>query len=262
MLARWSALLVVAFVACGRNPMGLPGPDAAPLDDSRDSADTAREAGADSTPEMAIASEPDGKSDLPPIPTDGAAFAADACVPLSCQDPTCFLPYCGQIGDGCGSVLDCGGCAAGQSCRDGQCSMDECVLLSCYNPSPFPYCGSIGNGCGGTLDCACHDSAWACVDHICMPLEGCVPIAGCAYAWGGEYCGGPIGDGCGGVLDCSRPCSRDGFSCRDNVCVDASGRSQPYDAGALDPMPQPPPLPPPPPPPACPPPPPLPAADP
>jgi hypothetical protein len=219
------------------------------------------EAGSTLAPDLAIASQPDGASDLAPISTDGPAFAADACVPLACKDPTCFPAYCGQIGDGCGSVLDCGGCGPGRSCRGGQCFLDECTPIACDNPTPFPYCGSIGNGCGGTLDCACHDSAWACVGHLCMP-SGCVPLAGCADASGGEYCGGPIGDGCGGVLDCTRPCSRAGFSCQDNMCVDGSGRSRPYDSGALDPLPPPPPVPPPPPPPPCPPPPPPPAPDP
>lgn len=225
MLPRWSTLLVVVFMACGRHPMGPLGRDAARLDDA-----------------------------LAPMPADGPALAADACVPLVCQDPTCFPSYCGRIGDGCGSVLDCGGCAAGWSCRDGQCFQSDCTPFTCDNSTPFPYCGSFRDACGGPVDCTCDHSGGTCVGGLCMP-EGCVPIAACTDAWGGEYCGGPIGDGCGGVLDCSRSCSRVGFSCRGNVCVDSSRRSHPYDSGALDPLPPPPPVPPLPPLPPCPPPP-------
>src|SRR6185312_5254809 len=36
------------------------------------------------------------------------------CTPLSCANGD--AKYCGEIGDGCGGVLDCGGCDAGYEC--------------------------------------------------------------------------------------------------------------------------------------------------
>jgi hypothetical protein len=262
MVSRWFALLAIAFVACGRNPMGIPGRDGASVVHPRDSMMAApdTDAGTLPAPDQTTASAPDGARDLAPVPTDGPGpqATADACVPLVCRDPTCYPAYCGEIGDGCGAMLDCGGCAAGSSCKGGQCFPEDCRPLTCDGATPSPYCGSIGDSCGGSLDCACPNPTWPCLGHFCMP-EGCVPISGCANAWGEEYCGGLIGDGCAGVLDCRRDCSRPGFACQSNICVDGSGRSRPYDSGALDPLPPPPPVWPPPPPPPCPPPPPPPA---
>ena len=232
MLARWFALVAVAFLACGRIPWGFRRETGRLADHPRD----------------AVTADP----------SDGPAshITADACVPLVCQDPTCFPAYCGEIGDGCGGTLHCGSCAAGWSCKGGQCFPEDCAPITCEWATPFPYCGRIGDGCGGTLDCTCPRSAWTCVGHVCNAVpEGCVPIADCAGS-SGEYCGGLIGDGCGGVLDCRRECSLVGFVCRGNLCVDGSGSSWPPDAGRLVPIPPPLPVPPPPPPPPCPPPPP------
>ena len=44
----------------------------------------------------------------------GAADDATTCTPITCQPPN--GRYCGIIGDGCGSSIDCGGCPAGEVC--------------------------------------------------------------------------------------------------------------------------------------------------
>ncbi|MBN2573656.1 MAG: hypothetical protein JXP73_03760 [Deltaproteobacteria bacterium] len=212
-------------------------------------------------PDAAWPREPDGASDLASTSSDGPGFAAsaDGCVPLTCREPTCFPAYCGEIGDGCGAALSCGDCAAGWSCKEGRCFPDDCEPISCDNTTPFPYCGTIGDGCGGALRCACPNPAWTCIGHVCnAESSGCVPIPGCLNSWGDEYCGGLIGDGCGSVLDCRRECSRAGFVCRGNLCVDTRDAGPP--SGPVPPptLPPPPPVPPPPPPPPCPPPPPAP----
>jgi hypothetical protein len=242
MPVRRSILLVIAFTACGRNPLGIPASDGAshgqpPASDA----------------DAGLAQAPDTARDGALVRADGPGtqVKADACVPLACQDPTCTPAYCGHIWDGCGTDLYCGLCPAGWSCNHGQCFQDDCVPITCNTAAPFPYCGTIGNGCGGTLQCTCPDPAWTCIGHICNGVAaGCVPLAGCVTERGDEFCGGLIGDGCGAVLDCRRECARAGYVCQHNRCVAQSDASPP--AIVLLPLPAPPPPPPPP----CPPPPP------
>jgi hypothetical protein len=222
---------------------------------------TVASTGSGPTPDVSLPALPDAELDAP-AQTDGAhpPGDADSCVPLTCDNPTCFPAYCGVIGDGCGGTLRCAGCRAGWSCKGGQCLPDNCTPIACDHTPDYAFCGRIGDTCGGTLDCACPDPEWTCVGNACNRVgAGCVPIAGCTTAAGDQYCGGPIGDGCGGVLDCRRPCARAGFVCWQNLCVeghDAGGDSGAASVPRAPPLPPPPPAPPPPPPPPCPPPPP------
>ncbi len=76
-----------------------------------------------------------------------------ACIAKTCAE----LGYnCGPAGDGCGNLLQCGSCAAGQACgnggKPGVCGpIDDCTPRTCaqdnYN------CGMSGDGCGGTINC-------------------------------------------------------------------------------------------------------------
>ncbi len=100
--------------------------------------------------------------------TCGGGGTPGICAPPvdpNCKPATCNPPgarYCGQIGDGCGKVLDCGTCAAGQSCGTGVtaniCVSANCTPTSC-DLSGGRYCGKIGDGCGQELDCGdCPDA--------------------------------------------------------------------------------------------------------
>ena len=77
---------------------------------------------------------------------------AGACVPLSCADQKLG---CGPAGDGCGAMISCGTCPAGQSCGGGgvpgQCGAPMCKKQTCAGVKAN--CGLIGDGCGGTVDC-------------------------------------------------------------------------------------------------------------
>jgi len=95
----------------------------------------------------------------------GTALGSDGgplspCAPATCQQ----LGYqCGYAGDGCGGLLDCGGCPTGQTCGAGgsfTCGtgigpdggpISSCTPKTCgdlgFN------CGSAGDGCGGPLQC-------------------------------------------------------------------------------------------------------------
>ena len=75
-----------------------------------------------------------------------------SCTPRTCTAGT--ARYCDKIGDGCGRELDCGTCAAGQTCNGGLCVPANCTPLTCNIAGGDKYCGTIGDGCGGTLDCA------------------------------------------------------------------------------------------------------------
>jgi hypothetical protein len=272
MLVRWCALLTIACLAClgcGRDPMRIAATDGAPAPRPADTASMAQPAGAADaadtaapatgpaqSPDVSLPASPDaGVVTLPPSDGPRAPGDADACVPMTCDNPTCFPAYCGVIGDGCGGTLNCKACPAGWSCKGGQCLPDDCAPIACDQSSPYAYCGRIGDSCGGTLDCVCPNPDWTCTGHVCNRVaSGCVPIPGCTTSTGDQYCGGLIGDGCGGVLDCKVDCVRPGSVCRNNLCVNGNDAGAP--SGPVSPPPPipPPPAPPPPPPPPCPPP--------
>ncbi len=148
--------------------------------------------------------------------TDGGVHGADG--GGGCGLRTCASAgaSCGPIGDGCGGVLECGGCTAPESCGGGGTPSvcgghSGCVARSCA--SAGVNCGPIGDGCGGLLQCGSCAAPESCggggVPSVCglstavdggrlSPDGGCVPRS-CADQ--GVQCG-PVGDGCGGSLDC------------------------------------------------------------
>ncbi len=133
-----------------------------------------------------------------------------------CGLVTCASAHagCGLLGDGCGGVIDCGGCIAPQTCGGGgvpsQCGggTSTCVPRTCAGAGLN--CGPIGDGCGGVLNCGTCTGTDTCggggTASVCgHPTAGsdagvsvCVPRT-CASV--GVNCG-PLGDGCGGLLNC------------------------------------------------------------
>jgi hypothetical protein len=89
--------------------------------------------------------------------TCSSGCTAGECCPASC--PQLGFP-CGQVGDGCGSILNCRTCPAGQTCNAGICGGGTdagCVVGTC----PASACGLIDDGCGGKIQCGgCY---WSCV---------------------------------------------------------------------------------------------------
>ncbi|HVJ14672.1 MAG TPA: hypothetical protein VM686_04500 [Polyangiaceae bacterium] len=136
------------------------------------------------------------------------------CEPLTCED---LGAECGKIADGCGDVLDCGGCDDGALCgivENNTCTTltDLCEPIDEVEACADKECGFAGDGCEGIYDCgscsggqACGaqepyqcDAADAFTEDEC-PAE----ITSCASAEAGFAECGIIGNGCGGVLDCS-----------------------------------------------------------
>jgi len=119
--------------------------------------------------------------------------------------------YCGLVGDGCGGVMDCGGCSGAQTCaatasRTSAASPDSggCTRLSC-NQMYGKYCGVVGDGCGGQMDCgACGADKRAAARaprRVRFGADsGACNTVSCVQATG-KYCG-VVGDGCGGQMDC------------------------------------------------------------
>lgn len=74
------------------------------------------------------------------------------CTPKSCQDQGF---ECGMNGDGCGNVINCGGCPAPEVC--GAQAYAKCASGPPCKPKTCQdlgfNCGAAGDGCGGSLNC-------------------------------------------------------------------------------------------------------------
>lgn len=153
--------------------------------------------------------------------------------PSTCTPRTCAQANadCGPVADGCGGTLDCGQCAAGETCGAGgpsrcggpsTCAPTDCSTLGAQ-------CGPAGDGCGGVQqcgDCPAGQTCGAAGPSQCGG-ETCAPTT-CA-ALGAEC--GAAGDGCGGVLACGDcpaglicggggPSRCGGAACTPKTCAD------------------------------------------
>jgi hypothetical protein len=122
------------------------------------------------------------------------------CTPKTCAQQGLM---CGPAGDGCGNVIQCGPCPAGQTCGGGGmpsvCGSPSCTAKTC--PQLGIQCGPAGDGCGGLLQCGTCPAGQTCGgggmpgvcgNQTCTP-KTCVQL--------GIQCG-PAGNGCGGLLQC------------------------------------------------------------
>ncbi len=141
------------------------------------------------------------------LPDGGSGPDSGACVPNVASCTAGAFQYCGRIGDGCGHILECGACPAGQVCggggTPGLCGGGaDCKAASCDSPGGR-FCGKVGDGCGRPLDCGDCPGGAVCggggIPNLCAGAAGCV--AKTCDSPGGRFCGN-IGDGCGKVLDC------------------------------------------------------------
>ena len=160
-----------------------------------------------------------------------------------CTPKTCASEgwQCGENGDGCGNILNCGTCDYPAYCggggyskcggnitigRDGGpiCNPTTCASLG-YD------CGVNGDGCGNVLNCgACTDPQYCGGGgfHVCggtngLPPDGAPPGKPTTCTKLGYNCG-TAADGCGGLLQCGsctdpQYCGGGGF----DVCGGSNG---------------------------------------
>ena len=157
-----------------------------------------------------------GRCAVPPLPDGGLDGGPYECVPKTCAD---YGPAtCGQQGDGCGGVIDCGGCTGAEVCggdptRPGQCAVppSTCVPKTCAEVGAE--CGPVGDGCGGVINCGTCPTGQQCggpgQPGKCVPISQCTPLTCADY--GPATCG-QQSDGCGGILNCGG-CSNPGEVC-------------------------------------------------
>jgi hypothetical protein len=121
---------------------------------------------------------------------NGDSGGHNGCTPRTCKSQGI---ECGPAGDGCGDLIQCGGCPGNQWCGGGgnfKCgsSMTEpdgaippCVKTTCA--AQGVNCGPIGDGCGGL-------------------------IASCGTCSGTDICGGQTPGVCGTGLTCTNLCQQ------------------------------------------------------
>jgi hypothetical protein len=147
---------------------------------------------------------------------------------------------CGPLNNGCGQVIPCGDCPAGQTCggngTPSVCGAPMCTPKTCDDLGLK--CGPAGDGCNGALDCGACPAGETCGGNgtpgVCGAMQMCQPKT-CAEQ--GISCG-PAGDGCGGPLECgscpaSQPCGGGGTPgvCGAPVCTPQTCGSLNYNCG-------------------------------
>jgi hypothetical protein len=142
------------------------------------------------------------------VPGDGGCI----CTPLTCAQ---IGFNCGLAGDGCGGVIDCGTCPAGQLCGAGG-QPGVCAFPGC--PPPFVMCGSA------CIDISSDPQNCGFCGGVCPP--GAVCAAG-ACLFGPTTCTDGIKDGFETDVDCGGNCPPCGIGqscivpseCQSGVCA-------------------------------------------
>ncbi|WP_041454245.1 hypothetical protein [Anaeromyxobacter sp. K] len=162
----------------------------------------------------------------------------ETCTPADCAAAGAS---CGQVSDGCGGFLQCGGCPEGQTCGGGgtanACGAPACHPATCQ--SLGKNCGQVDDGCGGRLECGSCPQGQVCggagTPNVCgTPAAGCTRTT-CAKE--GKTCG-TIPDGCGGTLDCGacgsgKVCTASN-TCGPAPCTPTTCAAQGKDCGRIE----------------------------
>jgi len=146
--------------------------------------------------------------DLATCVSAGDPPAPPSCTPKTVAN-TCPAANdaCGYMADGCGGVVDCGGCSAGFYCDGVTCKQQQCTPATC---SSLGFnCGQHADGCGGIArNSQGAEGCGTCTVGQTCGLGGpglcggsnCAPIPG-NTACAGKNCGS-VSNGCGGTYTC------------------------------------------------------------
>ena len=77
-----------------------------------------------------------------------SSVSLGSCTPMS-MSVACQGKTCGESTDGCGGMVNCGACAAGDVCNAGSCCTPMSVSMACQGKT----CGGGPDGCGGIVNC-------------------------------------------------------------------------------------------------------------
>ncbi|MFT3772652.1 MAG: hypothetical protein QM820_45250 [Minicystis sp.] len=156
------------------------------------------------------------------------------CTPTTCAAQNI---QCGPAGDGCGGILQCGNCPAGQSCGGGGtssvCGAPMCTPKTCAQQNI--QCGPAGDGCGNLVQCGSCPAGQTCGgggmpgvcgSGMCTPLtcaqqniqcgpagDGCGNLVQCGSCPAGQTCGGGGTPGVCGSACTPKTCAQLGFNC-------------------------------------------------
>ena len=179
---RVTTILIAAFaaqiIACGEEDGGTTA-----------GGGTQQDASADATV--------DARADATEVGNDADEGGVTSCAPKTCAQ---FGANCGSAPDGCGEVIECGVCAAGQTCGGAgtnKCGTDTCAPKSCVQVGAE--CGWAPDGCAEAIDCGACMAPDTCggagVDNQCgcsctrdhaqtQCLAGVCSIDVCDSGWG------------------------------------------------------------------------------
>jgi hypothetical protein len=103
------------------------------------------------------------------------------CTPITaCPNPS---TQCGNVADGCGGTVGCGGCPLShQTCVNKVCS---CTPHTCVEHGWT--CGTHPDGCAGSLNCGTCNAGESCRNNSACVSDTCTPNAMCPT--GGNGCG-------------------------------------------------------------------------
>jgi hypothetical protein len=203
------ALVALAAAACGGTPSVSTQHKPTELPDATGEAGAGGQGNADGKGK-------DKGNDPNPVIVTGDAGSGNG---NGCKT-TCDAGECGPIADGCGDVINCGGCTAPETCGGGG-KPSHCGGVSACKPTTCKdlgaTCGEQPDGCGDVLDCwssaakangnKCTGDGEQCIDGDCkVPPTTCTKLTCKDYNSGSGLCG-PVSDGCGGTLDCGFACS-------------------------------------------------------
>jgi hypothetical protein len=155
----------------------------------------------------------------------GVSTCAPTCTPQTCTQANAA---CGPATDGCGNIIQCGTCPAGEACVDGACTTG-CTAKTCTGQGFM--CGMQGDGCGNAINCgicpagdSC--SAGTCTKGTCTPKscstlgyacgsvgDGCGNLINCGTCPSGQICGGQTPGQCYTPPCTAKTCAQQGFNC-------------------------------------------------
>jgi hypothetical protein len=157
--------------------------------------------------------------DLNACVSDGDPPMPPVCTPLTTTE---LCPgvndACGYLSDGCGGLVDCGGCASGNYCNGTVCTPATCTPQSCSQQGYA--CGQFPDGCGGIADGAMTDTCGTCptgqncgpngqcTGDVCIPNEDPCDSRSCGNA----------SDGCGQTEECGF-CAPNEFCTASGICI-------------------------------------------